>query len=170
MTEDPSSRRLIVDVTLDAAAWQTAHPDIEGHVARFAQAAYEAAGLPNGAAEVAIVLTDDSAVRHLNATYRKIDRPTNVLAFPAEAEVVTPRPLGDLVLAAETVQREAIEQAKTVADHVAHLVVHGTLHLCGHDHDHTETAVVMEALECRVLAAAGVADPYAVPADDGAVG
>jgi probable rRNA maturation factor len=109
-------------------------------------------------------------VRTLNRDYRGRDAPTNVLAFPQQDPAVQPDPvtqtdgpllLGDVVLAFETVRREAASQDKTLADHTRHLVVHGLLHLFGFDHDTEATAAEMEGRETAILAALGVADPYA---------
>jgi probable rRNA maturation factor len=98
-------------------------------------------------------------VRALNARDRKKDKPTNVLSYPAGEGGF----LGDIVLARQTVWREARLQKKTPADHLSHLVVHGTLHLLGYDHETGEAdAERMEALERRVLAKLGIADPYRV--------
>jgi probable rRNA maturation factor len=104
-------------------------------------------------------------VRELNARDRGQDRPTNVLSFPAETEALPgePRLLGDLALAFATCRREAEEQGKPLAAHLTHLVVHGTLHLLGHDHDADEEAEAMEARERSLLAALGWPDPYAEP-------
>jgi len=111
------------------------------------------------------VLADDGEQRRLNRTWRGRDAPTNVLAFPAAPAGVpavagAPLLLGDIVLAGETVAREAAEQGKPFADHLRHLVVHGVLHLLGYDHDADEAAVAMEAIETSILAGLGVSDPY----------
>ena len=104
-----------------------------------------------------VALADDARVRELNARDRRKDKPTNVLSYPSGEKGF----LGDIVLARQTVWREAREQRKTLADHLAHLVVHGTLHLLGYDHETGEAdAERMEALERRVLAKLGIADPY----------
>ena len=109
---------------------------------------------------VAIALDSDTAVRRLNRTYRGFDKPTNVLSFPARADDRSF--LGDIALARQTVLREAREQGKRPADHLTHLVMHGTLHLLGYDHEQDERqARRMEKLETRLLAAMGIADPYA---------
>ena len=123
------------------------------------------------------MLTDDAAVRALNAQWRGKDRPTNVLSFPAATpdEIARARAggppllLGDVVLALETCRREAAEQGKPLADHVAHLVVHGVLHLLGHDHEDDAEADRMERLETAILAELGIADPYAGQPDDALV-
>ena len=113
-------------------------------------------------AELCIHLADDERLRALNAGWRGLDQPTNVLSFPAvaPAEVAEARLLGDVVLAFEALAREAAEDGKPLADHYRHLVAHGFLHLIGFDHDNDADAERMEAIETRILARLGVADPY----------
>jgi probable rRNA maturation factor len=115
-----------------------------------------------GAAELSIVLTDDAEQRVLNRDWRGIDKSTNVLSFP-QIEPFGPVSglLGDIILARETLEREAAEQAVSFEDHFTHLVVHGFLHLLGYDHMDEDEALVMEGLETQILASLGVADPYA---------
>jgi probable rRNA maturation factor len=117
-----------------------------------------------GGAEVSVMLSDDARVREVNRAWRKMDKPTNVLSFPAaEADKISSSPfLGDVILAFETVEREAADEDKPFADHVAHLMVHGFLHLIGYDHETDQEAERMEALETRALAELGIADPYRV--------
>ena len=103
-------------------------------------------------------MTDDATVQGLNARFRGKDAPTNVLAFPAEPEG---RFLGDIALARQTCLREAEEKGIAAADHAAHLIVHGVLHLIGYDHQCEEDAVHMERRERAILDLLGVADPYA---------
>mgnify|MGYP000573776731 CR=1 FL=1 len=114
--------------------------------------------------EVAVVaFGDDAAVRVLNARYRGKDAPTNVLSFPADLPPGVDLPLlGDIVICAPLVAREADEQHKALADHWAHLTVHGVLHLLGHDHRTDEEAGEMEALETRILTGLGCADPWRI--------
>jgi probable rRNA maturation factor len=113
--------------------------------------------------EVSLCLFDDALMRGLNARWRGIDAPTNVLSFPAappERFGAAPM-LGDIALAYETMAREAKESGASLADHYRHLVAHGFLHLIGYDHQTDQQAERMEALEKRALARLGVADPYA---------
>ena len=126
-------------------------------------------------AEACVVLADDALLRSLNAAYRGKDTPTNVLSFPfretprtsegseePEPVAAPPRHLGDVVLAVETLRREAAEQGIPPVHHLQHLVVHGLLHLLGFDHETEPEAEVMERLETEILATLGVPDPYAV--------
>lgn len=112
-------------------------------------------------AELAIRLVGADEGRALNRDYRGRDYATNVLSFPAELPPGVALPLlGDLAICAPVVLREAAEQGKPVRDHFAHLTVHGVLHLLGHDHVEDRDAEAMEALEVRILAGLGIADPY----------
>ena len=116
-------------------------------------------------AEVSVRIVDEAEMQALNREYRDKDKPTNVLAFPAgDAVFVLPGErllLGDIVVCATVVAGEAEEQGKPLDHHWGHMLVHGTLHLLGHDHTTDRDAEVMEALERRVLASLGIADPYA---------
>ncbi|HYM30075.1 MAG TPA: rRNA maturation RNase YbeY, partial [Candidatus Cybelea sp.] len=109
-----------------------------------------------GEGSLCIMLSDDASLRRLNRTWRGKDRPTNVLSFPAEA----PGPRGDVALALGVLIRESAAQGKPRRDHLAHLVVHGVLHLLGHDHVRNADAGRMERLERKILARLGVPDPY----------
>ncbi len=113
-------------------------------------------------AELSVLLSDDDAVRALNRDWRGKDTPTNVLSFPADTPDLPgmPRLLGDIVLARETVVREAVAQNKTVEAHLMHLAVHGFLHLLGYDHETPSEAEEMEAREIEILATLDVANPY----------
>ncbi len=113
--------------------------------------------------EVSFLFTDDARMRELNRDWRGKDKPTNVLSLPG-APVLPGRfgpSLGDIVLAAETVRREAEDQGLAVEAHLTHLIVHGFLHLVGYDHEIEDEALVMEGLETAILGDIGVADPYA---------
>jgi probable rRNA maturation factor len=150
-----------VDVLVEADGWSRL-PDAGELIARALAAAAGAAGVAlREGAEVSVLLADDRAVRALNRDWRGQDRPTNVLSFPAARGPLADAPmLGDIALAFETVAREAEDEGKPLADHVAHLAVHGFLHLIGHDHETGADAEVMEALERAILAGLGVPDPY----------
>ena len=110
--------------------------------------------------ELCIVFCDDAEIRGLNATWRGQDKPTNVLSFPTPGALATKPLLGDIVIAFETVAREAREQDKSLADHASHMIIHGFLHLIGYDHETPAEAEAMEALERRVAETLGIRDPY----------
>ncbi len=163
-----------------AAAWEAAVPGWRTVLARVAAAAaptlrealVEAGGL--APAEIAVLLADDAAVRELNRDWRGLDKPTNVLSFATWWDDDCPPPpaagvavhLGDLELALETLLAEAASEGKPPADHLAHLTLHGILHLLGYDHLEEDEARDMESLEIRLLAEIGVPDPYGGDRDD----
>jgi len=164
------TERLVLDVSVADDRWLSIFETPDSFCRPIVLAALKAADCddgPKGPVEVSIVLSNDNAVRHLNADYRDADKATNVLSFPlwtaGESPVVADMPiaLGDVVLAYETVIFEAKDQEKTVQHHVAHLIVHGVLHLLGLDHIDATEADVMEAMEVQILATLGVPDPYA---------
>ncbi len=156
-----AARRLAIDVVRHDAAWAEAGIN-DTLIERAARAGLDAApGLPEGDYEIAVLLTGDEEMRMLNRTWREKDTPTTVLSFPADETAHGPGFLGDVVLAYETTSKEAREGKLALADHVAHLVAHGILHLLGFDHIEEAEAERMEALERQTLAALGIADPYA---------
>ncbi len=161
MTRQPSAPPEI-DVTIESARWAEA-PDSETTVRRAVLAV--AAAFPGECrdVEVSVVLTDDAAIRALNRQWRGRDAATNVLSFPAAESpaVGLPTALGDIILAYETIAREAALEHKSFGHHLAHLVVHGMLHLLGLDHAADDEAERMEATERRILETLGIADPYA---------
>ena len=113
--------------------------------------------------ELSILLTTDEHIKYLNNNYRKKNKATNVLAFPAGdtmAPVPEPRPLGDIVICGPVVAREADEQQKPLEEHWAHIVIHACLHLCGYDHELESEAERMEARERALLSEFGIPDPY----------
>src|SRR5215469_9156524 len=155
---------LAVEVSAPCAAWLRECPDATALAERAALLALRRAEAP-GDAVVDITLADDTTQCALNRAWRGTDAPTNVLAFPAADPTVPVPPgapllLGDVVLAFETVRREAAEQKKPLADHLRHLVVHGVLHLLGHDHHDAAEAAIMEAREIAILVELGVPNPY----------
>lgn len=153
---------LFVDVVREEGDWDLV-AGAEDLVRAAAGAVIEE--LPLADAEVCVALSNDVQVAELNASYRSKPAPTNVLSFPAvpmlpmEGE---PRFLGDIVLALETLQREAADLGVPLAHHLQHLVVHGLLHLMGYDHQSDDEAQEMEGVEVRILARLGIPDPYAV--------
>ena len=132
---------------------------------RYVTAALEGADYHEDA-ELTVRMTDSQEIRELNRDYRHMDKPTNILSFPFECPPEVKLPLlGDLIVCTEVLKREAGEQGKSVEEHFAHLIVHGTLHLLGYDHIEDDEALVMESLESRVVMALGFADPYASEKD-----
>ncbi|MFC6790465.1 rRNA maturation RNase YbeY [Methylobacterium komagatae] len=155
-----------IDLAVEDDRWDEAIPDLESLVIRAVEAGLAIAPeKPKGSLEVSVLLADDPTVQDLNKTWRGKDKSTNVLSFPAAPQPLppgAPTPLGDVVLAYETMVRESAEQGKPLQNHLAHLLVHGTLHLVGQDHELGEAeAEAMEALEIAALATLGIPDPYA---------
>ncbi len=156
----------ITEVLVVADCWHS-QPDAEIIIRRAIERAAEAANGDIGEAEISVMLTDDAGIRKLNSTWRGIDKPTNVLSFPAPETAgagesgIAPRILGDIAIAYETARNEADEAQKPFAHHLSHLAVHGFLHLIGYDHEQDDEAEAMEALEQQILAQLGIPDPYA---------
>jgi probable rRNA maturation factor len=141
----------VIDAVVEDARWNAALGDPQDFAARCYAAA--AAMEPKIAPGAALLLSDDAALQSLNAQYRGKDKPTNVLAFPGAP--------GDIAVAYETCAAEAGDEGPRFRDHAAHLIIHGLLHLAGHDHQTDDEAELMESLETRILARLGVADPHA---------
>lgn len=175
-----AAERLDISFSLESGDWETAVADVERLTEGAARAAFEAAEKPeilggDTPVEMSLVLADDALVQTLNRDYRDKDKPTNVLSFAllddlddtdeSTDDVLArdegmPILIGDVILAFETVQREALEQGKSFGDHLTHLVIHGVLHLLGYDHQSDPDADRMERLETSILARLGIADPY----------
>ena len=170
-----------VAITVDDEAWQKALPNIGSIAGGAVSAAIDllndgVGGVPeHGDIEISLLFTNNESMRNLNARYRGVDAPTNVLSFPGRVEtksLPSPGPgggpgstppavaLGDIALAFDVVAKEAKEQTKTLANHVTHLIVHGLLHLLGYDHERDRDAIEMEKLEGQILRALGISDPY----------
>ncbi|MGJ4902115.1 rRNA maturation RNase YbeY [Bradyrhizobium sp. HKCCYLRH2060] len=162
----PQSPIPTTEVIVAADCWQD-QPDAEDVIHRAIVAAAETVDADVGDAEIAVMLTDDDGIRTLNSNWRGIDKPTNVLSFPAlqptgpRGDDDAPRMLGDIAIAYETLRREADEEQKPFDQHLSHLAVHGFLHLIGYDHETDDEAEEMEALEREILAHLGIPDPYA---------
>jgi probable rRNA maturation factor len=153
--------RLTIDLVHEAGEWGAIEA-IEAAMQGAADAL--AREMQLSPSETCVALSSDALVAKLNATYRGKPQPTNVLSFPAgemmSADEARGHFLGDLVLAQETVAREANELGVPFDHHLRHLVVHGILHLLGHDHESEHEAERMEALEVRILASMGISNPY----------
>jgi probable rRNA maturation factor len=161
-----SSALPLTEVLVVADCWQT-EPDAEAVIQRAIGAAAGIVDADVGEAELAVMLTDDAGIRTLNSNWRGIDKPTNVLSFPALQPTGTaapedaPRMLGDIAIAFETTRKEADDEQKPFDHHLSHLAVHGFLHLIGYDHEKDDDAEAMESLEQEILAQLGIPDPYA---------
>ena len=167
-TNSPRTRRVArrrrarpsVDIVIESSLWK-AQREAEALLRRAIIAAASTVSATEG--ELAVVLTDDTAIRALNRDWRRKDSATNVLSFPASdagGAGGAPRLLGDIVIAYETTEREARAERKPFAHHLAHLAVHGFLHLAGYDHAEDDEADAMERLETAILARLHVPDPY----------
>ncbi len=152
----------MIEVEIESPAWTQALEDVEALARQAGEAALESASAQG---DVVVLLTDDDAMAELNLQFRSKSGPTNVLSFPSP-ESARPH-LGDVAVAFGVTSREAVQQGKSLADHLRHLVAHGVLHLVGYDHEDEAEAETMEALERRVLAGLGAPDPYAPRADAG---
>jgi probable rRNA maturation factor len=151
----------VIEVAIEADDWASLEA-----LSQLAEAAILAAIGETGVslatnAEISVLFCDDGFIRDLNRKWRGIDRPANVLSFPAGGDAAFAPLLGDVVIAFETASREASEAGRPLRDHVAHLLVHGFLHLIGHDHIGAAEAATMEALERAILGRLGIAGPFA---------
>src|SRR5450631_4121891 len=161
MTATPKRRAATpaIDVQVASKLWQ-AQPAAEQTVRDAIAAA--AAALSTADGEVSVVLTDDAAIRTLNRDWRGIDKPTNVLSFPASKTTASggTTMLGDIVIAYETLAQECSDENRVFLHHLAHLTVHGFLHLIGYDHQNDSDADAMEGLESKIMLVMKLPDPY----------
>lgn len=167
---------LRIELAEQAGDWSAL--DAASRMGPVARAIVARLGEDGATGTVTLVLGDDAMVRDLNRRFRGIDKPTNVLSFPDEdhgfegpeagrsppGSDIGDTHLGDVILAVETLAREARDEGKPVEHHFDHLVVHGTLHILGYDHESDDDADRMESLETAILADLGIADPYGAPA------
>ena len=166
---DPDRASLLqIDILRENGDWDTLD-DVEKSIRTAVRAAFQpsAGSAADQVIEVSILLENDAALQALNKQWRNKDKPTNVLSFPAPPlpdamlAMQTERHLGDIALSFDTLAAEARTENKALSDHLQHLVVHGMLHLQGHDHQTPDEADEMEDLERRILADLGIGDPYA---------
>ena len=154
---------MILEIEVDKTAWQEL-PDPEAVLRQAAQATEAALGKDLSQMVLTVSLATDDVVAGLNQHWRDKMGPTNVLSFPAARDMPLPpgepRPLGDIMLAAGVVKREAAEQGKSLEHHLVHLAVHGILHIMDYDHINEAEATEMESLEIDILNVLGIANPY----------
>jgi probable rRNA maturation factor len=159
---------ITIDILTESPLWgdgETTETQHETLARACVDAVWERLAIPQQPTELSLVLTDDASIRAINAQWRNKDKATNVLSFPAfeVAPGDAPGPmLGDIIIAHETVEREAQEEHKTFDQHLHHMIVHGLLHLLGYDHEEDDEAEEMEALEREILHALAIPDPYIV--------
>lgn len=162
-TPEPAIGSLALDIRIQARKWREVG-DLRPRITAAIDAGLALAPVkPLPGAELSLLLTDDKRIRIVNRDWRGFDKATNVLSFPAAPpeRIASSPAVGDIVIALETVAREAEAEEKSVGDHLSHLVIHGLLHLLGEDHETEAEAQRMEALETAALARLGIADPYA---------
>lgn len=163
------NKSIEIDVSVSDPEWNASFLDLEDLACIAMRTTLETALLPaeirTRDLEASIVLANDDLIQILNREYRNMDKPTNVLSFanldsddppPPEG----PYPLGDVILSYQTIDRESVEQGKFFRDHFIHMVVHGTLHLVGYDHQTEDEATIMETLEIRILESMHIQNPY----------
>ena len=150
----------VIDVAIEAENWMSLDAPSQLAEATILAAIGESGVALAANAEISVVFCDDRFIRDLNRKWRGIDKPANVLSFPAGGDAASAPLLGDIVIAFETASQEASEAGKPLRDHVAHLLVHGFLHLIGHDHIGAAEAGTMEALERTILDRLGIADTF----------
>ena len=161
--------KIEADVSIPEPQWSESFLDVEAIALRAMTLTVQHATLPRRIdmreLEASVVLANDDLIHVLNREYRGMDKPTNVLSFatldsddPVPDE--GPFPLGDIILSYQTIDREATEQGKFFKDHFTHMIVHGTLHLLGYDHQTEDEANIMETLEIRILQKMNIQNPY----------
>lgn len=147
-----------IDVAVPHEPWRAALPHLE-HLSALAVGQALATLSDPKLGELSLAFVSDAQIQVLNQNYRSKDKPTNVLSFPAAGPAAM---LGDVVIALETVETEAQQKSVSVADHTAHLIIHGFLHLQGYDHETDQDAAQMEGLEIQALAALDIDNPYEI--------
>jgi probable rRNA maturation factor len=153
----------VIDVAIEAEDWASLEAPSQLAEATILGAIGESGVALAANTEISVVFCDNHFIRGLNRKWRGIDKPTNVLSFPAGGDAASEPLLGDIVIAFETASREASEAGMPLRDHIAHLLVHGFFHLIGHDHVGAAEAATMEALERASLSRLGNAEPFREP-------
>jgi probable rRNA maturation factor len=160
---------IVIDILVESDGWAD-EATLHDLSARAIAAAWQKLhGAEQPESELSLVFTDDAAIKELNNDWRDKDKPTNVLSFPAFTLKPGQKPgpmLGDIVIARETVAREAVDEDKPFDHHLTHLIVHGFLHLLGYDHLTEAQAEEMEGLERKILERLAIPDPYALSVID----
>lgn len=154
---------MTIAIEVEDEAWAKL-PGLEALAVNAVKATLAARGVADAETEVFVLFTDDSTIAKMNAEWRGQAKPTNVLSFPAPDDLPLPagepKPLGDIVLASGVIAAEARNQGKALHGHCTHLIVHGCLHLLGHDHEDEAEALAMEQLEIDILKGLGISNPY----------
>ncbi len=158
-----------IEINCENEDWNKSLPDVELILNTTCEKVFEQIMFKKSAQniEVSVLLTDNNTIQELNKNYRNIDKPTNVLSYPAEElvagefdDIQDGTMIGDLAFALEIIKDEAEEQAKSLKNHFTHLIAHGVLHLLGYDHIDDDAAEEMEAIEISILASMGINNPY----------
>lgn len=166
LSHGPGPDDPLVDTVIEDERWDAV--DLEGLAEKAARATFAELGLSAAGFEVSLLGCDDTRIAELNGDFRAKPQPTNVLSWPSQERAAPgrhpkmpqPQELGDIAIAFDTCQREADEAGKPLHDHTMHLIVHGTLHLFGYDHQSDTDATLMEGLEIAILSNLGISNPY----------
>ena len=151
----PQKNELSADILINFSSWEK-HPGLK-ELIKIAIKQTVSNVDTKGYNEISILLTSDTQIQQLNRQYRSINQPTNVLSFPSEKPH-----LGDIILSYEYIQKELINLNKKFEEHISHLIIHGTLHLYGFDHENDKNAVTMENMERHIMSELGYNDPYEI--------
>ncbi len=151
----PLKNELSADILINFSSWEK-HPGLKELIKIAIKQTVSNVDI-RGYNEISILLTSDTQVEQLNRQYRSINQPTNVLSFPSEKPH-----LGDIILSYEYIQKELINLNKKFEEHISHLIIHGTLHLYGFDHENDKNAVTMENMERHIMSELGYNDPYEI--------
>jgi len=154
-TTMPLKNELSADILINFSSWEK-HPGLKELIKIAIKQTVSNVDI-KGYNEISILLTSDTQVEQLNRQYRSINQPTNVLSFPSEKPH-----LGDIILSYEYIQKELINLNKKFEEHISHLIIHGTLHLYGFDHENDKNAVTMENMERHIMSELGYNDPYEI--------